>query len=180
VRGAAKRLERWTNDVRRWNGTSFTIRQRSIEALSRAEKHFGLDSKHDQDRLRLLYILADIVFGVGRPGRPRDSKKWASDRLVQLHEDHIEVKKDLPKLSNGKAAAEIKKRYPDRYKDTSAEMMRQMLREARLAHGWSDEEAVQAAYDLVRDQWEVELKETDYDDERTYWEDVYSGDDEGL
>jgi hypothetical protein len=179
VRGAAKRLERWTNDVRTWNGTRFIVRQSTSEALSSAEKHFGLDSNDDQDRLRLLYILADIVFGVGRRGRPRDSKKWASDRLVQLHEDHIEVKKDLPKLSNSKAAAEIKKRYPDRYKDTSAEMMRQMLREARSAHWRSDEEAVQAAYELVRGQWEVGLEEMGYDDERAYWVDVHSGDDDG-
>jgi hypothetical protein len=139
VRGVAKRLERWTNDVRRWNGTTFTLQQRSIEALSRAEKHFGLDRKNEHDRLHLLYILADIVFGVGRRGRPPASKKWKSNKLWQLAKDHIAVKKDLPKLSNTKAAEQIKKRYPDRYKHTSAEMVRQMLPEAHFEREFWEE-----------------------------------------
>lgn len=94
--GMVKRLDQWTNDIRRWNGTSFTLQQRSIEALSRAEKHLGFDLRNDQDQLRLLHVLADIVFGVGKRGRPRYRKKWDFDRLVQLAEDRIEVKRELP------------------------------------------------------------------------------------
>jgi hypothetical protein len=177
--GMAKRLDRWTHDIRRWNGTSFTLGQHSIEALSKAQKHFGLDLENDRDRRNLLYILADIVFGVGKRGRPRYSKKWDYYRLLRLAEDRIEVERVLPKLSDRKAATEIKKRHPDRYKDTSAEMMRQMLREARSAHWWHGEEAAQAAIDAAREEWEAELEHMGYANEREYWEDVHSGDDDG-
>jgi hypothetical protein len=94
---------------------------------------------------------------------------------LQLAEDHIEVKKDSPKLSNSKAAGEIKKRNPGRYKDTSAEMMRQMLREARSAHWWRGEEALEASIEADREKWEAELEEMGYANEQEYWEDVESG-----
>jgi len=98
---------------------------------------------------------------------------------VRLAADRVEVKRKFPKLSDKKAAAEIKKRHPGRYKDTSAEMMRQMLPEARRAHWWSDEEADQAVADAAQDQWEAKLTEMGYTDQRAYWEDVHSGDDDG-
>lgn len=127
--GRTKRLERWTNDVRRWNGNQFHLGQRAIEALSRAEKEFDLDLRKDRDRLQLLHILADIVFGVEKRGRPRGKKKWDSWRLWQLAVDRGYF--NLWDLSDKKAVVEIKKRHPERYRDTSAEMMRQMLQEAR-------------------------------------------------
>jgi hypothetical protein len=88
--------------------------------------------------------------------------------LLRLAEDRIEVEQEWPKkLSDRKAATEIKKRHPERYKDTSSEMMRQMLREARLYHWWRNEEALQAADDHARDEWEArgDSEEEDWDED---------------
>jgi hypothetical protein len=164
--GGRTRLKRWTTDVRRWN-RDFQVGQSAIDALSRAAKQFGFDLRKEEDRRRLLFILADVVFG-GKRGRPQGSKKWVSSRLLRLAEDRIEVEQEWPKkLSDRKAATEIKKRHPERYKDTSSEMMRQMLREARLYHWWRNEEALQAADDHARDEWEArgDSEEEDWDED---------------
>jgi hypothetical protein len=122
-----KRLKRWKADLLRWKG-DFHLEQRSIEALERAEKYFGLN-KSNSIRSYLVFILADVVFGT--TGRPRGSKKWSDSKLEQLARDHDEVKRDLPRLGAKKAMGEIKTRHPQRYRDTSAEMMRQMLPAAK-------------------------------------------------
>jgi hypothetical protein len=72
--GGRTRLKRWTTDVRRWN-RDFQVGQSAIDALSRAAKQFGFDLRKEEDRRRLLFILADVVFR-GKRGRPQGSKKW--------------------------------------------------------------------------------------------------------
>jgi hypothetical protein len=103
-------------------------------ALLSAERQFNLDLANPMERAVLLRVLADLLFDRRKRGRPLYSKKWTGYRLYQLARDCEEVKKDRPKLSDARAAAAIKKRYPERYKDTSSEMMRQRLPEARWYH----------------------------------------------
>src|SRR5262245_32409905 len=103
----AKRLKQWKADVRKWKEAgTWETHQRHITALSKAREYFGLDVRQEEDRL--LYILADVVFGSGRPGRPQGSKKWSKIRLLQLANDRLEIKRDFSELKDSQAAPEIK------------------------------------------------------------------------
>jgi hypothetical protein len=115
-----------------------SLAKKNTPALLNAAKQFDLDLANPIERAVLLRVLADLLFGPRRKkGRPLHSKKWTGTRLSQLARDCEEVKKDRPKLSDAKAAIIIKKRHPERYEDTSSEMMRQRLPEA-LAKGLED------------------------------------------
>ena len=62
--------------------------------------------------------------------------------LIQLAVDCNNVKTDKPGISDKRAAAEIKRRHPARYKHNSAEMIRQNLRRARM---WLENENLHRA-----------------------------------
>ena len=101
--------------------------------LCEAAKFFDLDLKNETERNALLGILAAVVFNRPRKGRPQQNKgKWDVLTLIQLAVDCNNVKTDTPGISDKKAAAEIKRRHPARYKHNSAEMMRQNLKLARM------------------------------------------------
>jgi hypothetical protein len=104
--------------------------------LSRAAEFFDLDVKDELQRATLLTILADVVFGEAPKGRPKKhSRKWSRFRLVRLAVDLEKIKGGLPNLSDRKATALLKKKFPKRYKHNSAEIIRQNASEAR---GWLD------------------------------------------
>src|SRR5262249_19876778 len=107
-------------------------------ALSEAAEYFGLDLAKSAEQALLLHILADIVFGERKKGRPRTNKgKWDVARLIQLAIDCNKIKEDSPGISDKKAVGEIKSRYRERYKYATSEMMRQRL---GLARQWLDNE----------------------------------------
>jgi hypothetical protein len=144
------RLAHWRAAISRWRSEPLIIDDRSMfeiccemmampsSPLSDAAKFFDLDLDNETQRGALLGILASIVFSKPKSGRPRASKgKWDVLALIQLAVDYNNVKADAPEVSDKKAAAEIKKRYPVRYKHDSSEMIRQNLRPAR---GWLENE----------------------------------------
>jgi hypothetical protein len=101
--------------------------------LSEAAKFFDLNLENETERGALLGILAAVVFNKREKGRPRQYKgKWDVLTLIQLAVDCNIVKAATPGISDAKAAAEIKKRDPARYKYNSAEMIRQNLKRARM------------------------------------------------
>ena len=115
-------------DPQKFNGFA----KQNTLALTKAAQFFGLDLANPVETAILLRLLAYLLFGPKRKkGRPLHSKKWTGRRLFQLALDCEEIKKDRPKLSDAKAANIIKKQHPKRYEDTSSEMMRQRLPEAR-------------------------------------------------
>jgi hypothetical protein len=106
--------------------------------LCEAAKFFDLDLKNETERSALLGILAGVVFNKPKKGRPQHNKgKWDVLTLIQLAVDCNNVKTDKHGISDKKAAAEIKRRHPARYKHNSAEMIRQNLRLARM---WLEDE----------------------------------------
>jgi|SRR5262249_14636419 len=101
--------------------------------LSKAADFFGLDLSKSEQRQLLLNILADVVFGEQKKGRPRAKKrKWDVLTLIQLAVDCNKVKAEAPGISDKKAAGLIKNHFSGRYKHASAEMIRQYLADARM------------------------------------------------
>jgi hypothetical protein len=129
----ARRIENWKFKLRFRERSSLDSRiQLNLqEALLRAAKEFDLDPDSELDRKLLLYVLADVAFG--KVGRPRGLLKWDVVALVQLGEDCRRIERDFPKIKGARLAAKIKDLYPEVYRDTSVEMIRQKLGEARIA-----------------------------------------------
>jgi hypothetical protein len=101
--------------------------------LSKAADFFGLDLSKSEQRALLLDILADVIFGEQKKGRPPAKKaKWDRLRLIQLAVDCNKVKAETPGISDKKAASIIKHNFSNRYKHASAEMIRQYLADARI------------------------------------------------
>jgi hypothetical protein len=100
--------------------------------LSKAADFFGLDLSKSEQRALLLDILADVIFGEQKKGRPPTKKrKWDALTLIQLAVDCNKVKAEAPGISDKKAAGIIKDHFPRRYKHASPEMIRQYLMGAR-------------------------------------------------
>ena len=129
--------------------------------LTKAAEYFGLDPKDAGQRERLLYKLADALFGPpGEKGRPKDTMTSWGSRLVTLGGIYEEKKNENPKLSDAKIAKLIKQEHEE-FKNDNVEQIRQRLRWAHeLYRDWSYE-AVMLAYELPED-WEP--GEPDYDD----------------
>jgi hypothetical protein len=99
--------------------------------LHEAADFFGLDLRREAERALLLAILADVIFGKAPKGRPKEHKRrWSRFRLVRLAVDRETIKRQAPELSDVKAAAILKKRFPKRYRHDSSVTLRQKLREA--------------------------------------------------
>ena len=77
------------------------------QQLLKAGEFFGLDLSNQAHLDLLLVILADVVFGEQKKGRPPAKKrKWDRLKLIQLAVDCNKVKEDMPKISDAKAACE--------------------------------------------------------------------------
>ena len=131
-----KEIHYWSYRVdynREYDPEKFKIfAKQNTRALLKAARQFNIDLANPIETAVLLRILALLLFGPERKkGRPLNSKKWNRLRLTQLAIDCEKIKKDRPRLSDAKAAVVIKRRYPERYEDTSSEMMRQRLPQAR-------------------------------------------------
>ena len=126
-------------------------------ALTKAVEYFGLDPKDPEQRERLLYKLADALFGPpGQKGRPKNTMTSWGRRLVKLGGIYEEKKNENPKLSNAKIAKLIKQEHEE-FKNDDVAQIRQRLRWARELYY----EATMLAYEPPED-WEPE--EPDYDD----------------
>lgn len=100
-------------------------------ALSKAANYFGLDIATRTDARILLRILASVIFETQEKNRPAGSKKWDAVRLFQLCIHHKLIEKENPRISGGKAAEEIKKRFPRHYQHDGPATIRQRLLAAR-------------------------------------------------
>jgi hypothetical protein len=96
-------------------------------ALLQAAEFFGLDPAKDRDLL--LHILASIVFGKRKKGRPGGTRNWDEKRFSQLGFHREAVERDNPGIGDKRAATEIKRRHSE-YRD-SVEVIRQRLPYAR-------------------------------------------------
>jgi len=68
-----------------------------LPALSRAARYFGLHLVEPAEQSLLLHILADVVFGDRKRGRPRSNKgKWDVLTLIQLAIDCNKIKEGGP------------------------------------------------------------------------------------
>ena len=79
--------------------------EQNEKSLAKAAEYFELDPKNPDHRERLLYKLADVVFGPpGKKGRPMYSATaWRGRRLITLGKIYEEKKRKNPKLSDPKS-----------------------------------------------------------------------------
>jgi hypothetical protein len=103
------------------------------ESVAAAAKHFGVDPNDARQREKLLWLLADIVFGRGKKGRPRGSRTSWGHRLVTLGGLYREKKYENPKLTDAKIAMLIKQEHA-KFKNDDPDQIRQRLREAEEAY----------------------------------------------
>jgi hypothetical protein len=155
-----KRLERARRRFDRPNS------EQDEKSLAKAAEYFRLDPKNPLGRERLLYKLADVVFGPdGKRGRPKGSAtSWGNtlmgNRLVTLGRIYEKKKKQNPKLSDAKIAKLIKAEH-DEFKNDDAEQIRQRLRKA---HQYYESWELDRDYDdEPPEDWEP--PEPDYDDD---------------
>lgn len=103
---------------------------RTTGELSKAATYFSLDPNKPTDAAILLRILASVVFGAREAKRPTGSTKWDEGRLFRLLVHRMRLEREIPGISDAKAAAEIKKRHPQ-YKYIGIKSLRQCLSAAR-------------------------------------------------
>ena len=150
-----KRLERAHRRVR-WPDYD-----QDEKSLAKAAERFGLDPKNTHDREKLLYLLADVVFGPdGKKGRPKYTKTyWTSSRLCTLGAIYRKKRSENPRLSRAKIAKLIKDEHKE-FKNDDAEQIRQRLRAAdREFSLWFDD------HDYPGPDDSEEPEEPDYDDD---------------
>jgi hypothetical protein len=126
----AQRLAEWRTvlDVRRAERII-----PSTPMLSEAAKYFDLDPTKAADATILLHILADVIFKPARaPNRPGGSRKWDVQRLFRLGVHRMLVEREAPHISDRKAGAAIKQRFPKCYQHDDDRTIRQRLPAARL------------------------------------------------
>jgi hypothetical protein len=141
---AMQRLAEWRTGLRYWRSTDRSMeayRRFAVErtdALSRACKYFELDPDNPKDAGVLLRVLAEVVFEVKESKRPKGTMKWGGGRLFQLFIHWaILVERGKRKLSDSRAAVEIRKRYPAEYAHIDAKSLRKRLPVARhLSLSW--------------------------------------------
>jgi hypothetical protein len=147
---------------KRLDKARYRFYQQEPESVAAAAKHFELDPNDARQREKLLWLLADVVFGRGKKGRPKGSStSWDSKRLCSLAAIYAEKKYENPKLSDAKIAKLIKDEHEE-FKNDDAQQIRQRLRWAEeVYHEWS-EYADGEAYSWAREHGEVE--DGDWDD----------------
>jgi hypothetical protein len=134
----SERLAEWRNflDINRARSDCVTrmgdFAARPMDELSKAAKYFDLDHAKPADAAILLRILAKVIFEARAPNRPIGSKKWGLRRLFLLGVHRMLVEKEIPRISDRKAGAKIKQRFPKVYRHDDPRTIRQRLPAARL------------------------------------------------
>jgi hypothetical protein len=133
--------------------------KRRTESLAEAARFFRLDLNDVRQREKLLYLLADIVFGRGKKGRPRGSKSsWNLIRLGDLGQIYEEMRRQRPNDSDAEIARRINREHEE-FRRSGADKIRQQLPAARLASLIWREIAEEKSRDRVAeppDDWEPE------------------------
>jgi len=107
--------------------------QQEPESVAIAAKRLGLDLNDARQREKLLWLLAEVVFGQGKKGRPWGSRTSWGHRLVSLGRIYDEKKYKNPKLSDAKIARLIKQEHKE-FKNDDPDQIRQRLRAAEVAY----------------------------------------------
>jgi hypothetical protein len=109
-------------------------------SLQSAAEAFGLDPQSEWHREILVRILAGLMFGKGKKGRPSKSVKWDWHRAADLGMHFDELKQEKPNIKYSQAAKIIKDRYPEEYADCTEMTLRQRMRSAHEHYEWWQEE----------------------------------------
>jgi hypothetical protein len=104
----------------------------SERAADGAFKYFGLDQKLASHRAILTLALIDVLFHKRKKGRPKGSRAWNQARLFMLGLHYEELANSKPRISDAKAANEIKRRF-SHYRHISSEAIRARLPAAKSA-----------------------------------------------
>jgi hypothetical protein len=96
-------------------------------SLRKAAETFRLDPECELHREILLRILSELMFGQGKPGRPRDTLKWYPPREYDLGYHFYQLKQERPNITYSQAAKIIMKRYPNEYTDCKESALRQRM-----------------------------------------------------
>jgi len=81
------------------------------KTLEAAALFFGLDLTNQTESEFLLRLLAFLIFGEGKAGRPPRSKKWQGDELTSLAESYHSIKRENPRMSDVKIAEQIRRKH---------------------------------------------------------------------
>jgi hypothetical protein len=101
-------------------------------SLQRAAEAVGLDPHNEWHCEILVRILAHLMFGEGKRGRPKHTTKWDAQRGFDLgHHFHL-VQQERPKIKFSEAAKAIKLRWPEVYAGCSEMTLRQRVHDAYL------------------------------------------------
>ena len=127
VRAASdQQLERYTNLI--------------TPSLQEAADAFNLDPDSEWHREILVRVLAHLMFGQGKRGRPPMTLKWAPPREYDLGMHFNELKREKPNIKYSQAAKLIKHRYRKEYADCSETTLRQRMPGAHGYYEWCLEE----------------------------------------
>jgi hypothetical protein len=107
---------------------------RTPASLREAAKMFGLDLNDEVHQRLLLRVLAELMFGKGEKGRPRNTLEWPQPRLSALGERYCELLRRKPGTKLLGAARAIKTKYPNDYGDLEEQYLRQLLPTAKSAY----------------------------------------------
>jgi hypothetical protein len=99
-------------------------------SLQRAAEAFHLDPQSDWHREILVNILAQLMFGDGKRGRPRNTLKWDWDRAYNLGDAVAAIRQEKPDIPYSQVAKIILHRYPKEYADCSEAALRRRVRDA--------------------------------------------------
>ena len=111
------------------------FREPDAAALERARKYFGLDDEEAKKDLgmneyhALALLMAEVLFGDGDRGRPRQTKTWTRERYIELALVRAEMLSENPKLSDAAIAKRLVK--TDAYKHYDAATLRQRIIDAK-------------------------------------------------
>ncbi|MGB5183506.1 MAG: hypothetical protein WBO12_15145 [Xanthobacteraceae bacterium] len=103
------------------------------KSLVLAGRFFTLDPDDEIMRDALLYVLADVLFGTRKKGRPRESNTaWNFDRYFRLFQLYHLKKRDNPKLRKAQIAELICEHKE--FRNNDPEQIRQHIGRALREH----------------------------------------------
>jgi hypothetical protein len=105
--------------------------------IKQAFEKFGLDPLNPFNWHRLLGYFARAHFEPGRRGRPKETKKWKDHRLLALAYGYITIKNEKPRWSQQQICREIKKRWPQGFKETPETLRRNLGPAVRAAKAYT-------------------------------------------
>ena len=121
-----ERLERYTSVI--------------PKSLQMAAASFHLDPESERHREILVRVLAHLMFGRGKRGRPPMTLKWHPGREIDLGFHFSELKREKPNIKYSEAAKIIMQRYRKEYADCKVSALRQRMPAAYASFMWMEEQ----------------------------------------